>query len=133
MRLATCIAFLIILAADIGDARADDFPRALVAWEADEVNPVFRGGGDDAWDRKIRERGWILVEQGTFHLWYTGYNDDRSPRKFLGHATSPDGIRWTRDPANPIFAKSWVEDVCVVPRDGQYILLAEGKDDVAHQ
>jgi beta-1,2-mannobiose phosphorylase / 1,2-beta-oligomannan phosphorylase len=112
---------------------ADDFPRALVAWRPVAANPVFQGAGDDAWDRKIRERGYILVEDGTFHLWYTGYNDDRSATKFLGHATSPDGLRWTRDPANPIFTKSWVEDVCILHRDGLYYLFAEGKNDVAHQ
>ncbi|MGE5756926.1 MAG: glycosylase [Planctomycetaceae bacterium] len=112
---------------------ADDFPRSLVAWRPVAANPVFQGAGDDAWDRKIRERGYILVEDGTFHLWYTGYNDDRSATKFLGHATSPDGLRWTRDPANPIFTKSWVEDVCVLHRDGIYYLFAEGRNDIAHQ
>jgi hypothetical protein len=112
---------------------ADDFPRGLVAWRPTVTGPVFQGAGDGAWDRKIRERGFILVEDGTFHLWYTGYNDDRSPTKFLGHATSTDGLRWTRDPANPIFTESWVEDVCVLHRDGAYHLFAEGKGDIAHQ
>src|SRR5205807_4898324 len=51
---------------------------------------------------------------------------------FLGHATSPDGIHWTRDSANPIFTGSWVEDMCVVHRDGVYWMFAEGKDDIAH-
>ena len=114
-------------------ALADEFPRALVAWSPIAGNPVFAGAGDNAWDRKIRERGYILVEEGTFHLWYTGYNDDRSPSKFLGHATSLDGLRWTRDPANPIFTGSWTEDVCVVKRDGRYVMFAEGKNDIAHQ
>jgi hypothetical protein len=116
-----------------GPALADDFPRELVAWTPIAANPVFQGAGDDAWDRKIRERGYILVEDGTFHLWYTGYNDDRAPTKFLGHATSPDGLRWARDPANPIFNRNWVEDVCVLHRDGRYVMFAEGKDDIAHQ
>jgi beta-1,2-mannobiose phosphorylase / 1,2-beta-oligomannan phosphorylase len=116
-----------------GPALADEFPRELVAWTPIAANPVFQGTGDDAWDRKIRERGYILVEDRTYHLWYTGYNDDRAPAKFLGHATSPDGLRWTRDPANPIFNGSWVEDVCVIHRDGRYVMFAEGKNDIAHQ
>jgi beta-1,2-mannobiose phosphorylase / 1,2-beta-oligomannan phosphorylase len=124
---------LIVLAVLGGPARADDFPRELVAWSPIAANPVFQGAGDDAWDRKIRERGYILVEDQTFHLWYTGYNDDRSPTKFLGHATSSDGLRWTRDPANPIFNRSWVEDVCVIQSDGRYVMFAEGKGDIAHQ
>jgi len=116
-----------------GPAIADDFPRALVEWSPIAANPVFQGAGDDAWDREIRERGSILVEDGTYRLWYTGYNDDRSATKYLGHATSPDGLRWSRDPANPIFTKSWVEDVCVARRDGRYVMFAEGKGDIAHQ
>ena len=72
----------------------------LVAWTPIAENPVFTGTGRDTWDRKIRERGYILVgDNGTYDLWYTGYADDRPPTMSLGHATSPDGIRWTRDPA----------------------------------
>jgi hypothetical protein len=112
---------------------ADEFPKSLVSWKPVVSEPVFQGAGDNAWDRKIRERGYILVEDGTYHLWYTGYNDDRSPTKFLGHATSADGLRWRRDAGNPLFTRSWVEDVCVVRHDGQYVMFAEGKDDIAHQ
>jgi hypothetical protein len=109
------------------------FPRGLVEWTPAAKNPVFQGAGDDAWDRKIRERGYILVEDGTYRLWYTGYNEDRSRTMSLGHATSPDGLTWTRDPANPIFDRSWVEDVCVVRDGGRYVMFAEGKGDIAHQ
>ena len=68
----------------------------------------------DTWDRKIRERGYILTaDDGTYDLWYTGYAGDHPPRMSLGHATSLDGIHWTRDASNPIFTDSWVEDMCV--------------------
>ena len=60
-----------------GEDDGKGFPRGLVEWTPIAANPVFQGAGDDAWDRKIRERGYILVEDGTYHLWYTGYNDDR--------------------------------------------------------
>jgi hypothetical protein len=112
---------------------ADEFPKELTAWKPLAADPVFRGAGGDAWDRKIRERGWILADDGIYHLWYTGYNDDRSPTKLLGHATSRDGLHWARDPANPIFTGSWVEDMCVVRRDGVSVMFAEGKNDIAHQ
>jgi hypothetical protein len=110
----------------------EEFPAKLVAWTPQPATPLFEGAGGSAWDRKIRERGWILFEDGTYHLWYTGYNDDKSSDRFLGHATSPDGIHWNRDPNNPLLTGSWVEDMCVV-RDGErYIMFAEGKADVAH-
>ncbi len=124
---------LLLLAASGRPSLADEFPRGLVAWRPSPANPVFQGAGGAAWDRKIRERGWIDVENGTYRLWYTGYNDDRSPAKYLGHATSPDGIHWTRNPTDPIYTQSWVEDVNVLRRDGVYHMFAEGKDDIAHQ
>jgi hypothetical protein len=108
-------------------------PWALVRWKPVPENPVFTGTGRDTWDRKIRERGFILPDhKGNYDLWYTGYAGDRPVTMSLGHATSPDGIHWTRDPANPVFADSWVEDMCVVRRDGTFFMVAEGKNDIAH-
>ena len=105
----------------------------LAHWKPIPENPVFAGTGRDTWDRKIRERGYILVrDDGTYDLWYTGYAGDRPATMSLGHATSRDGIQWTRDPGNPVFAESWVEDMCVVHQDGTYFMVAEGKNDVAH-
>jgi sucrose-6-phosphate hydrolase SacC (GH32 family) len=133
MRLSHAPRLVLLLAALVArPGLADDFPRSLVRWTPSPAEPVFAGSGDGAWDRKIRERGWILYEDGTYHLWYTGYNDDKSPNRFLGHATSTDGIRWTRDPANPLVVDSWVEDMCVVHQDGLYVMFAEGKGDIAH-
>jgi beta-1,2-mannobiose phosphorylase / 1,2-beta-oligomannan phosphorylase len=131
-RLHLVCGLILFLAGGHSAAQADDFPADMVAWTLLEPQPVFQGTGGDTWDKKIRERGWILVENGTYHLWYTGYNDDRSPNKFLGHATSPDGLRWTRDPANPILTGSWVEDMCVIHVGDTYYMFAEGKDDIAH-
>ncbi|MFO0961121.1 MAG: glycosylase [Isosphaeraceae bacterium] len=110
----------------------EPFPNDLVRWAPATPTPVFTGAGGDAWDRKIRERGWILVEDGAYHLWYTGYNDDLSPNRFLGHATSADGEHWVRDPANPLVKDSWIEDMCIVKHGGRYWMFAEGKNDVAH-
>jgi beta-1,2-mannobiose phosphorylase / 1,2-beta-oligomannan phosphorylase len=110
---------------------ASEWP--LVAWTAIAENPVFTGTGRDTWDRKIRERGYILVAaDGTYHLWYTGYAGDRPATMSLGHATSRDGVSWTRDPGNPIFTGSWVEDMCVVHVADTFFMFAEGKNDVAH-
>jgi len=126
-----CVVLLWLLLA--ASARGEDFPRDLVSWSALPGNPTFRGSGNDrGWDRKIRERGWILYEDGAYHLWYTGYNDDRSPNRNLGYAVSVDGLSWIRYPSNPIVSSSWVEDVCVVKEGGTYYMFAEGERDVAH-
>jgi sucrose-6-phosphate hydrolase SacC (GH32 family) len=121
------------LASDASPSSQQSPPWLFTAWAPIPDNPVFAGTGRDTWDRKIRERGYILVDrEGIYHLWYTGYAGDRPATMSLGHATSRDGIHWERDPANPIFAESWVEDMCVVLHDGTYFMFAEGKDDIAH-
>src|SRR5262245_40763156 len=85
-------------------------PWALVRWKPVPENPVFTGTGRDTWDRKIRERGYILPDhKGNYDLWYTGYAGDRPATMSLRDATSPDGIHWPRDPANPDFAQPRAE------------------------
>jgi hypothetical protein len=113
--------------------QAADAQWQLVAWKPIAGNPVFTGTGENTWDCNIRERGYILVNgDGTYHLWYTGYASDHPQTMSLGHATSRDGIQWTRDPGNPIFTGSWVEDMCVVCSEGTYYMFAEGRNDIAH-
>jgi len=107
------------------------FPRELVAFAPLGDAPVF-AGQPGAWDAAIRERGWILHENGTYKLWYTGYDGTKTGRRRLGYATSPDGVAWTRHPGNPILPDLWIEDVMVV-RDGPlYRMVAEGEGDRAH-
>lgn len=125
--------FLSILAlSPISPAQDAPFPKSIVEWEPGAAGPLFEGEGKKAWDQKIRERGWILREGDKYDFWYTGYNPVSSPERHLGHATSSDGKTWTRDPANPIHAKSWVEDVCVVRDKDIYVMFAEGTKDLAH-
>lgn len=109
------------------------FPRSLVEFKPFSNQPLFAGAEDDAWDAKIRERGFIQLEDGVYYLWYTGYNPAKDEVKHLGLATSRDGIHWTRDPRNPIFTQRWVEDVFVVKWHGTYYMFAEGEYDIAHQ
>ncbi|MDH4089553.1 MAG: glycosylase [Cyclobacteriaceae bacterium] len=97
-----------------------------------ENNPVFAGTGTDTWDQKIRERGYILVEDGEYHMWYTGFRDAPDQEMHLGYATSPDGLIWTRYPGNPIFDSGWVEDMMVVKEGDNYYMFAEGRGDIAH-
>ncbi len=108
------------------------FPAELVDFVPYEHNPVFTGTGTDTWDRAIRERGYILKEGNTYKMWYTGYDGNDSSPKYLGYATSGDGIHWERYPGNPVFDQYWTEDVFVVKHQGSYYMVAEGVNDVAH-
>jgi predicted GH43/DUF377 family glycosyl hydrolase len=107
------------------------FPPELVKFVPYQKEPVFQAGAKGAWDEKIRERGWIMREDGLWKLYYTGYTTDKNAILHLGYATSPDGIHWTRDPKNPIYSKHWVEDMMIVKHDGKYYMFAEGYRDRA--
>jgi hypothetical protein len=126
------VATALVYVAQVAPPADDAFPPELVRWVPHAGNPLFAGTGQDTWDRQIRERGYILREGNTWRLWYTGYNPARNDSKFLGYATSADGIQWQRHPENPIVAGSWVEDMCVVRHENVYYMFAEGRDDIAH-
>lgn len=108
------------------------FPDEITKFTPLPENPIFTGTGENTWDSKIRERGFIMKEEDAYHMWYTGFDnyDDDSILK-LGYATSEDGIEWTRYEGNPIFSESWVEDMMVWKQDGVYYMFAEGKGDIA--
>lgn len=109
-----------------------EFPSRFVNFSPYKANPVFAGTGIDTWDKEIRERGFILFKNGLYKMWYTGYNPKKSDQKFLGYATSKDGINWTRYPGNPIFKEKWTEDMFVIKNKGEYYMYAEGENDIAH-
>ena len=70
-----------------------------VNWTKYGSNPVLYTGNWGSWEDKDVERPTVFKEGSTYHLWYTG-NDGMTLR--IGHATSDDGIGWTKDPANPV-------------------------------
>jgi predicted GH43/DUF377 family glycosyl hydrolase len=112
---------------------ADDieFAPEMVKFKPYKSNPVFTHADTSAWDKNIRERGFILKEDSIYKMWYTGYRNLDSI-KFLGYATSKDGISWERYPGNPIFTEKWTEDMIVFKQDGKYHMYAEGAKDIAH-
>ena len=50
--------------------------------------------------------GCVIEKDGLFHIYYTGHNPHfraaGKPEQAVMHATSPDLITWTKNPANPI-------------------------------
>ena len=107
------------------------FAGSMVDFAPYEANPVFQGTDAETWDKQIRERGYILVEDGVYKMWYTGYTED-SETKYLGYATSDDGINWSRYSGNPVFSEKWTEDMFVIKDEGIYHMYAEGTHDIAH-
>jgi hypothetical protein len=112
--------------------RDTQFPAELTSFKPATDKPVFAGTGTDTWDQKIRERGYILRENGMYHMWYTGYREGANQTRSLGYASSTDGLTWTRYAGNPIYTATWVEDMTVIKSGKTYYMFAEGENDVAH-
>jgi predicted GH43/DUF377 family glycosyl hydrolase len=105
--------------ARIGHATSPDG----ITWTKDTNNPVLDVGPDGDWDESSVFSGGALVIDSVFHLWYTGHFSLVNNAAFrIGHATSPDGITWTKDTNNPVldvgptgtWDDTWVEAGSVV-------------------
>jgi beta-1,2-mannobiose phosphorylase / 1,2-beta-oligomannan phosphorylase len=114
------------------EVNKEEFPSEMVEFTPYKTNPVFKATDRNTWDQHIRERGYILYEDSIYKMWYTGYNGSDSVIKYLGYATSKDGINWSRYAKNAIFSKKWTEDMCIVKSEGKYYMYAEGRNDIAH-
>ncbi|MEZ5103519.1 MAG: hypothetical protein R2757_03405 [Draconibacterium sp.] len=126
------VSFLTACSSKKKSTNDNDFPSEMVKFQPIKENPLFKGTGTDTWDKKIRERGYILFEDGIYKMWYTGYNPALSEEKYMGYATSEDGVQWKRYSDKPIFDKKWTEDIFVIKNEGEYYMYAEGANDVAH-
>lgn len=113
----------------IGRAVSDDG----ISWTKSPATAVLTVGAGAEWDdTDVHMGSVILMNDGTYRLYYGGY--DSGPAYGLGLATSPDGITWTKHGGNPIaLGTSWVSDnnVLAVPfvtklSTGVWKLMFEG-------
>jgi|CXWL01.1.fsa_nt_gi hypothetical protein len=71
-------------------------------------DPIVRVGDKQAWDGVAISSASVLRDGEGWELFYVGYDRPISQRGAelkplaLGRATSPDGIRWAKDPGNPV-------------------------------
>lgn len=81
------------------------------SWTRSPSAPVFsKAAGMADWDRKAVETPAVVLFNGTYYLFYTGYSTQGDSSTYgVGYATSSDGISWTRsathwmgtDPSGP--------------------------------
>lgn len=69
-------------------------------WMKYSGNPLLRPGSSMEWDKGIGYFGSVVYYNNEYHMWYAGYTVFSNS---FGHATSQDGIDWTKDPNNPVF------------------------------
>lgn len=82
-------------------------------------NPVLRLGAESTWDAGALGSTTVLKVGKVFHMYYEawgvrGHNLEDYKSLQIGHATSHDGLHWTKDRANPVLPKgtggAWDQD-----------------------
>lgn len=83
-----------------------------IHWTKHPGNPVISPdiGDPRPWDGYSVDTPDVYHDGTVYHMYYRGWRK-RSGTSWIGHATSPDGIRWTRDPANPVLLTASVGGV----------------------
>ncbi len=73
-----------------------------ITWIKDTLNnPVLDVGPNGAWDDVWISSPSVIFDGSEYHMWYSGYDGIFENIK-IGHASSADGIIWTKDPSNPV-------------------------------
>jgi formylglycine-generating enzyme required for sulfatase activity len=84
--------------------------KNYVATSADGINwkkiqkPVLPLGSKNAWDNQSHAGPCVLKLEDVFHMWYLGSGSYKGGKNAwrIGHATSPDGITWTKSGKEPV-------------------------------
>lgn len=91
-------------------------PYLTLQWTRWGTSPVLTSGSAGSWDRAYVVAGPVVLVSGTYHMFYTGSADGSTWS--IGHATSLDGIHWTKDPRNPVIP--FAESPAVLYESGEF-------------
>jgi len=94
--------------------------------------PVLRVGARETYDATVVETPTVVKDETGYHMWYSSVNkfggDGDEGIYRIGHATSNNGINWTKDKNNPVIKagdltkgewNSWASvDPTVIKEDG---------------
>jgi predicted GH43/DUF377 family glycosyl hydrolase len=99
-----------------------------IAWRRMSDQPVL--SPEKPWEKVAVMCPHVLwdAELKLFRMWYSG--GEQNEPNAIGYATSPDGVRWTKHPANPIFTPdpnlAWEKHkvtACQVERRGNWHIM----------
>jgi hypothetical protein len=111
------------------------------AWKEYQDNPVVKLGAKGQWDSGALGSMTVIQVGKVFHMYYEAWGDKGAGRLDyhslqIGHAVSPDGLHWAKDPANPVLSperggqwdKDGVWDPFVIYEDGKFKMWYGGGD-----
>ena len=109
---------------------------AQTVWQQYPGNPIIGPGDPGEWDETGRVPTAAIFVGSLYHMWFTSFTPGAEglPTE-IGHATSPDGIAWTMDPANPVLTRGapgeWDErylwNAAVIHDGTQFHMWYEGR------
>lgn len=124
---------LFLIAVSIAGLQIAHAAPSFTRFDTGHPLPVLAGGGPGAWDEYLREKVWVIHDNGIYKMWYTGFSQSGwEPASKIGYATSTDGINWVKYGGNPVINRSSQDqDICVVKAgDGTYYMYVEVNDQV---
>jgi hypothetical protein len=74
-------------------------------WTRYTSNPLLKSG-IDTYDFYGLSDPTVLVENGTWHMWYGGNRNGTSPDINICYATSTDGYSWSKHSGNPLMSNA---------------------------
>jgi predicted GH43/DUF377 family glycosyl hydrolase len=98
------------------------------SWKRVSSRPVLSAGM--RWEKVAVMCPYVLYDEKAriYRMWYSG-GEQYEPNA-IGYATSPDGVKWTKDERNPIFkpdpTSAWEKDRvtgCQVIRNGSWHVM----------
>ena len=94
-------------------------------------DPVLKAADYPAWDQIRAYAPAVLATEDGYEMFYAGRGEREFYAQLVGHATSQDGISWTKNPKNPVIDKqpAWGEGITngtVLHFDGRYHLWFSG-------
>jgi len=73
-----------------------------ITWKK-EPNPALPLGPPGSWDDSSHAGPCVLKLDDEFHMWYLGSGEYMGKVAWrIGHATSPDGLNWTKSGTGPV-------------------------------
>ena len=98
-------------------------------WTKYGGNPVLDAGPSGTWDGAGVWAPTVVVQNKSYKMWYQGY-DGAIPEigyASIGHATSSDGIHWTKYPGNPVLQHGGPGDFDYYTSGEPFVLQALGR------
>lgn len=100
-----------------------------IAWK-NEPEPVLLLGSEGSWDARSHAGPCVLKLVDGFHMWYLGSGVYKGKTAWrIGHATSPDGRKWSKSGVEPVLDIGQPGDwdsgtflhIDVIWRDGKFL------------